>query len=380
MKRILLLIFLFPLISWGQGLSQMGWPASYAELYQKLNEHPEKNYVVIATLTPTKVIDYRTGNGIRDSINHFNFQKDFHPGHQMIGWKCRLQDGEHTSLTGFNGEMSNQIRTMLGSGWGLTSLFATFTDGYIENSTKLSGLFDRVQERFQNGESQQMILTTVIEISEDDCAQLVTEIYYYKDHPKLPATHFSLLARPEEFEGAVCNSFVFYLLSRTQTLGNLAELFSRNIRLPRYLFGRGKSLPQNTLLSEKLILSNREVSGMKVLGSNWNQGGSDGISVNVVDPELVILWQKNLMNAYFKKSGDFFEAKGIEKNLSRGFWEKVEDLYSGQSSNQYVRIDSSLDKKALQVSSNAFDVVSNKNLKFLKTKEFPILIVENNNP
>ena len=100
-------------------LSNLGWPQTLSKLYFQLNEKP-KNYFVLISRVPSIVVDFRTTEGLHNSINSFSFQKNFHPGHEMVGWKCKVGNQPFESMMGLSGESSDQHQALLDGGWGLT--------------------------------------------------------------------------------------------------------------------------------------------------------------------------------------------------------------------------------------------------------------------
>lgn len=388
MIRILILFFIIiALSSTGKGqalvqhLSQQGWPASFTELYNRLNQNPEKNYIVLTTLFPTKAIDYRTENGIRDSVNQLNFQKNYHPGHQMIGWKCQLNGINHTSFTGFNGELKNQIRRMLSSGWGLTSLLATFTDGYLENPGHLE---NRFQEWLADNENSQFLMTTVFEVSSDDCEQVINEVYNFASATQQPATKFSLLALPEKEEGAVCNSFALNLIRNTREFQNISPLLYRNLSLPQYLFGQGSELPENVILPTSITKLDRKkkVSVLGLIASDWRSSVDPSVKLRIVDTELMIYWQKLHFKAYF----DQLQSEGLQikkekkaffQKTRRGFWERSQSHYDPSSINTYMEIDKDLDEHTQKIHDFVTTAKESKHYSLLRLNQYPILIIEN---
>lgn len=395
MKRLFLNIYsLFSLIlllslfssrqTFGQSLTQLGWPSSFAELYYRLDQNPEKNYVLVATLFPTKVIDFRSGNGMRDSVNHFNFHKDYHPGHQMIGWKCRVNGINHTSFTGFNGETKNQIRQMINSGWGLTSMLATYTDGYMEHPGHLENRFQELVTEFESdSKNKQFMISTVFEIAEEDCNNLVNEIHNYASHPQAPLENFSMMAKPDEYQGAVCNSFVFHLLSQISGFESLPSQVQRNLIFPDHLFGRGQNLPENVNIPDQIKALNKRksLSLLGLIASDWSPTTAEfgkNIEMNLTDPELVIFWQKIFFQSYFdaNKNSLKHERKWFKQQSRRGFWERTQSHYEPASTQTYLEIDSKFDSMTEKLSKTALEQLRGKTLSYLKIHQFPILIIE----
>lgn len=371
----------------GQSLSQQGWPSSLAELYYKLEQQPQKNYVVLSTLFPTQVIDYRSAEDMKSSVNRLNFYKNFHPGHQMIGWKCNIKNTPHISFVGMNGETQHQISRMFDMGWGLTSMLSTYTDGYIETPGQLESKFESVHETYDSKDPyKQFLLTTVIEISESECDNLVNEFYNFTSDLNQPGKKFSLIADPSKYEGAVCNSFAFQLLSKIDRFQSLSKLIQREITLPDYLFGNGDTLPENVEIPEKIkkIQKKSKLSKLQLIAHQWNPTFQN-LNFNLIDAELIILFQKKLTQSFFEENSVNHklnqEKKWFEKETHRGFWKTVKDPIDEHIQQQvYFKIDDKFDSKTSQISVFANDFLKNKKVEYFKTNNFPLIIIEENNP
>jgi hypothetical protein len=365
--------------------SNLGWPESLTGLYQQLSV-TQKNYVLLVSRMPSIPVDFRSNEGLHNSINSFSFQKNFHPGHEMIGWKCRIDGAPFETMLGLSGESNDQHKGLLEDGWGLTSLLATFKDGFIQTPDELENrlkyfISENAKYAAAGDKKRITLISTVIEITEADCENLVNESFEFMNHPNNPVEKFSMVLSPEKYEGAGCGSFVAHFLERIESLKGLMPLFRRQFSLPNYLFGTGKSpLPNDVEIPEQIkkVALKKPVSKIKLISSSWTSSIDPAVNVEILDPELLVFWQKLIFETYFDQHKLSKQKKSFNKSMTRGFWEKVQDLYQPESShNQYVTIDTNYDQRTKSINALHSRIVENKNLTYFTFLNFPGIILEN---
>lgn len=371
MKMILLVyILMAPLLTNAQALSQSGWPESFAPIYEYTQSKPQKNFIVLSTLSPTQVIDYRDAETMKDSVNKINFYKNFHPGHQMIGWKCNVNNVPHISFVGFNGEMSHQISRMFDAGWGLTSMLSVYTDGYLEHPSALQKKFESVSKNYDSQDPyKQFLLTTVIEVTEQECDLLINEFYDYISHPNDPLKNFSITSKPDNYEGAVCNSFALHLLSAIPRFEKFKKLATRQITLPEYLFGTGKYLPENVKIPDSIlkIQTKKNLSPIKLMSYPWSKTDFNNLEIEIVDAEMILLFQKTLFQNYLAQLPNN-EIKKFNLETQRSTW-VLNDVNYGEIDRKewkHVYIDKNFDTRSADVYNYAKKESENKEYKYLK--------------
>lgn len=378
------LIFIFILFTsslFAQSLAQMGWPKALEDVYN-YTQKTRKNYVLLVSRLPTIVIDFRSNQGIKNSINSLSFQKDYHPGHKMIGWACKIKDVSYNSFIGFSGESTDQHKAMLDSGWGLTSLLAHFTDGFIQTPNDLEERFNNFNAEFEkkpNGDFY--LIANLFEVSDSDCENIVNEVFNYTSHENEPYTKFGLLLDPRKYEGAGCGSFAIHFFEQISRFKKIANLFTRSFKIPEHLFGNGTILPEHVEIPDgiKNIQSQEPVSKFRLISSDWSEGSKKNLDMSLIDPELVILWQKQFFAEYFNQHPEHSAYKKFfTKKTKRGLWETVNNHYNGnQTQNQYIEIDKNYDERASIAVTNAQSQLQNSRLTFFKFLNFPGIIVEN---
>lgn len=383
LKQVLIVLFLSTSL-WAQSLARMGWPESLTELYQ-YTQHTKKNYVLLISRLPSIVVDFRSNQGVKNSLNTLNFQKDYHPGHEMIGWTCNIHDLNYTSLIGFTGESNNQHQLLLDSGWGLTALLATFKDGYIQTPMDLQGRLEYFnQELEKNPMGPMYLMATLFEITNSDCESLINEVYNYTTHENDPATNFGLLVSPGKYEGAGCGSFAIHFLEKIFSFRNLTSLFQRQLKIPYYLLAQGTELPDFVEIPEEIkkIGLHKPLSKFKLIASDWSESSRKNLLLTFIDPELILLWQKHFFYDYFKNSAlkktSPFDFSFFRKKVKRGFWQIEENyLESNQKQSKYIEVDKDFDMKTRIVSDHANQFSREKKLSLFKFFNFPGIIVEN---
>lgn len=366
--------------------TRLGWPLTLADLYRQLDAKP-KNYFILISRLPSIPLDFRTAEGLHDSVNSLNFHNNFHPGHKMIGWKCNLNGEAFDSMIGLSGESDGQHRILLAAGWGLSSLLATFKDGYIQTPDELEDRFKFFVEENQKataaGQSKKInLISTVIEISESECEKLINEVYEFVDHPNNPVLNFSMILSPNKYEGAGCGSFATHFMERIGSLKAFVPPFRRQFNLPNYLFGTGTSLPANTEIPEVIARSavKKPISKFKLINSSWTSASSPNISVEITDPELVVFWQKLFFEAYFDRNQMKKQKKSFNKAWKRGFWERMDDWNdTGSNNTSYVSINKEFDVQTKEISSRHSAFIEGMNMTlFTFSTNFPGIILEKN--
>ncbi len=372
-------------VTYADDISNLGWPKTLSKLYFQLNEKP-KNYFVLVSRMPSIAVDFRTNDGLHNSINSFSFQKNFHPGHEMIGWKCKIGTMPFESMVGLSGESDDQHKDLLDKGWGLTSLLATFKDGFLQDPNELEARFHYFAEENElaaaEGRSKRIFLiATVLEITENDCERIVNETFEFVNHINNPVQNFSMILSPARYEGAGCGSFAAHFMERIDSVKSLIPLFRRQFNLPNYLFGTGSALPEGVEIPEtiKNLASKKPVSKIKLISSSWTSSASPYINVEILDPELIVFWQKLFFDAYFDQNNWTKEKKSFNKNtfITRGVWESSEDIYNqGQRNFTYVAIDRNYDERTRSIYSHQTQFIKDLNLTYFTFSNFPGIILE----
>jgi hypothetical protein len=374
-----------------QNIAALGWPPTLEPLFTKLQETKDKNYVVLISRIPTLVLDSRTENGYRDSVTQRNFARDFHPGHVMIGWKCNLGPQQYNSFLGFNGDelevdgvTRQSLRDLAVGGFGINTLLARFTDGFIETPENLEEFFQGVIEKYEQkslDRKQFIFIGTALEISHADCSGIINKInsFHSNHHAK---TSFGLGLDPEKEDGAACNSFAMSMLKETKVGSTLVGLFNRQLRFPSYLLGYPKLPPVNVKIDDHYqnLARGRKVSQLKLMVSDWSPSSVDpNVEFNFTDSELILLWQKQFLFSeinFWPKSISF--SVDWKKAFNRRFWERDVNPYEDfQRGYKLSRVDKNYDPQSSQIAAEAKTLIENSKISYLSIMGFPFTVVEN---
>lgn len=385
---VLLMLWTFGLNA--QNIGSWGWPGSLEPLYTHLNKNPHKNYFVLVSRIPTLVLDARTENSYRDSVTQWGFSKKFHPGHVMVGWKCLSQNGPRVSFIGFNGDVltvNNQLQegipALVNAGFGITSLFARYNDGFIETPEKLDSIFQEVAEMYEENNPERhafKYIATVVEISAQDCSEVINKANMFQGVLNAKSS-FGLHLDAEQLEGAACNSFASSMMIEVQTFKNLIPHFKRHLQFPSYLFGNPSKPQPNVQIDElyQRMAQGRKISKLKLVASDWSPSSvDDNVDFNFVDSEMILLWQRQFLMANTKLWPDKSEfVIDWKKDFYRQFWEHDLDPYESISKGQKLtKVDRNFDDKAAQIVDHAGQMIKNSRLSYLSVMGFPVTIIE----
>ena len=276
-------------------LINAGWGPTFKDLQPKLN--PEKNYITWAIEFPAIAYDFRSAEYFRRSIIG-GPQNTEAISHMMIAWQCHDSDGKlFRGATGFTGENSKQTMALLEEGWGLTSFFATFTDGELNTPEDIEEYFtDAAKENHP-------VAHITVEVSAESCQKAQAFIKSFIDHPNKPGTKFGANLRPLKFEGAGCGTFASAVLTHAGVMPSLQPLMWRTVRASKYLMGWGQDLPPKTRmkLPGDIELPERWVWMGRMQMEPWM--AEDGPALSVVDPEMGLLAMRTIAHASLKQVG-----------------------------------------------------------------------------
>lgn len=381
MKVLILLTLIFNQIILAENITNTGWPEKLAPLYYRLKQ-TQHNYFVLVSKTPSHAMDFRSGERIKDSISGLDFQNNFVPGHEMVGWMCRVGDDSNLGFIGVSGENKNQTKKMVDLGWGLTSFAATFTDGFVQSYQDIQQKLIIYQNDFEKDLSnghlpKHDLIITVIEITDNDCDNLINSIHTYIGHPNNPTEKFGLALNPETFEGAGCGSFANYLLSQIQSLKDITPLFKRTFEIPLSLFGKGDSLPQDTEIPERLrpLLSSKKIGKIALTNRDWSPSEFGNYPLSLIDPEMVLVWQKTHIIEHLKLKNSKEDLKTFRQRWDRGVWEKVPD-YDVPYIWSWRPIDKDFDDVSEKIHRIASQQIKKYRSELVFLNNFPILILE----
>lgn len=324
-----------------------GWPDSLTAFRQKFQSG--KSYVALYKKLPTSAIDMRSPNRFKNSMSSNELTNKSSIGHMSIGWSC-TESPEAKRLDGFaaqTGENNGQSNVMLQSGWGVTALVSTFTDGYIQNGFQIQKYFSEERaKKLEKGKTPNIYTALVVEVPNDECMKVRDFVKSYVSHPSQPSSNFGMMPDPEKFEGAGCGSFAAVALSKSPSLAPLLTTFWRTIEIPEKLFGRRTRVfaPNNVdpALIAKVDSDQIEVGKVKLLLMNWDSGPM-AMRLRLVDPELVIYSLRRFTDEALK-GGQATPSRSQERQISQ----LRRSLNLGDAG--YQELDATFDSSFLKVS------------------------------
>lgn len=262
-----------------------GWQGIYREVGNQLDRN--RNYIIWSIIAPKDPLDLRKPDFFREFLAHSSGGLSI--SHNYIGWSCQVRGRRYEGATGMSGESSEQSKALVKAGWGLTTFLAIYNDGWLATSTEAA---DDWAIRRQREE----IYNVVVEVSEQECDNMLSFMHTFVTSPRKPWTKFGLTPSVEKLQGGGCITFVTTLLKKAGILKSMINSSSRTLYANPYGFG-GNDLPKpaGTWLPR---LAWREGKPKKVginqfFSSNWN-GGLKAVSLTLLDPEVMIWGIKNL--------------------------------------------------------------------------------------
>ncbi len=286
----------------GFALQNSGWSRHLRPALEEAASVP--NMVALTLIEPGVVMDFRSGEHLRQSYLAKNFSPSTDVGHGIISWKCMYRGEPLSGTIGMTGENSNQVRTMVRSGWGITPFISVFTDGYLQTRRAIDRNLDDVYSRGLRTR------TIAVQVSELDCLRMLKFLEDFVEHPNNPQQNFGYLLDPEKFEGGGCMSFSTALFKRAGVLPEVFhDLFRRDVSAPSHLFGWDQEFPQegpvHPFLPEWAKPKRpKHVSFYMFKMDFWDSQESPHINFKLFDPELLILAMDEMARSTFPEMSD----------------------------------------------------------------------------
>ncbi|MBI1385584.1 MAG: hypothetical protein GC150_11800 [Rhizobiales bacterium] len=234
-----------------------------------------RDYFVLIQRMPPLRLDLSSLEAARRTFNETDALKG-NLGHAMVGWRCGGRDG----LVSQYGETQLQGARMLLSGWGLTTLLSTFTDGYLRGFDYLESIIAR-----KGFEVKAQVLA--IEIGPGECAALQAALERYMTDPRQPARRFSMILSPLGFEGGGCLTFAVALGHWSGVLAGLWSALERELPIHAGPFGNPGAPPDLVEpFAPATALAPQFVPLAEVYDEPWQRGPALG-HVRIMDPELI---------------------------------------------------------------------------------------------
>lgn len=277
-----------------------GWGGAHADLDLHLPEG--KNYIVWSIIAPKKPLDLRTPDFFRSVLTLNSSKQSLSISHNIVAWKCNLEDGFYQGATGMSGETMQQSASLVKSGYGLTTFLATFNDGWLSGGYQSGHI---IVERA--GEEE--VYTLVTEVSRSSCSNMLKFLKSFVYHPKRPFEKFSLALDPEKFEGGGCISFAAALMKKAGVLSQMFNSSERSLWASTYRFGgNGFELPPFTQVPKVSWREDKpkKVSLAEFFNANWNNAKTHGVNLKLIDPEILVWSFKSLSESLAKNPRSFY--------------------------------------------------------------------------
>lgn len=373
-----------------------GWTSHMQDLESLPHE---KSYVFVITLPSRTPISYATPGDLKNSLIYNNNQSpetpaEFDPvdrlnkpeedkvrflkspssvGHTMIAWRCSYQGVHYKGMTAYGGESSQQVQKMIDRGFGLSGLFATYTDGYFFKPFPQEGEVDSFGKAFYqaniktNPDDHLDMKWVGQEVTANDCIQAVQFANNFLiagqqrgqdaglDHGIF---NFGFNFDPESFEGAGCSSFARSFLDSANVFNFVSNHWERKLRIPPNLLGHpgDELLPVNTQLDRRpryysqrrrnpdfTEILNTERTKLGLLFKPWRAPESDepGYNLDLVDVELIHFTIGEVERLVNEKT---------DLRLSGFVLEPRQEIRYGEQTLENIPVDRQLDEHTREIS------------------------------
>ncbi len=325
------------------GKSLHGWYGPMQDFKRQLN--PDRNYVIAILHHPANAFLFQNIYWFRNTVKAVRSQLKSNPhnqlGHFQVAWACKAPWSQERlyGITGQTGERTNQgQRMLLELDYGMSMMFANFTDGYLQSSQQSA-------QRIQQSASSYSFTWVAFEISEDDCLKGMAFLNKYIENESY--RNFSFVNKPKNFEGGGCTSFGSELLHQFGGVSErLKEAWQIDFRIPWYFISNSNQLPENTELLawmfEDQFLENK--TDMFQLGflPVVSRRSTDEVA-NIFDPELITFSLNSMIERAFKQSPEKFpQAYRVRSRKAFGLQAKAKGRIRSGRKDQFVTIDEHL--------------------------------------
>lgn len=252
---------------------EKGWPPALETL--ELDE--TRNYVVLVQVPPGTPLDVRSSETVRQTLGKRVFRGN-RIGHVAVAWQCHGRRG----MAGQTGESSRQALVMALTGWGMTPLLSTYTDGHMQMQDALRQKHARILRKGHGN-------VLALEVSQADCARLRNFLYRYVIHPDEPWRKFGLMYDPSKFEGGGCVTFGLALAEHGGLFRGLRRAFTRTTKVYDGVLGRRRKAPKDTVPYTGFAASKDEdvVIPFNHLLRTPQTGRPVIETIEMIDPELI---------------------------------------------------------------------------------------------
>lgn len=278
------------------------WPASLARLSK--NYLPNKSYLALVIRLSEANLDFRSPEHFKHGFLATPLAKASLISHAGVGWHCGVGDKLISGMAAQSGENNEQTVRMIVGGWGLTALFANFTDGYLQPPA----IFGDITIGQNLNWASPRLMALVEEVDERRCQKVVSFVRQYAQVSpatgRYPGQNFGLRFKPENLEGGGCGSFAVAALNQADFFGEAEPYLWRELHFSMKLMGRPGPMEISDVelppWVEKIPLG-REIPFSRLQMSSW-ESDPQGPSLRVADPELIALFLRTVYAEYLRPS------------------------------------------------------------------------------
>jgi hypothetical protein len=240
-----------------------GWP----EYLRRLDLREDKDYVILAYVPPANPIDLSTPEKARGTLARMVFdqlgamQAGTTIGHLIVGWQC----GGVRGMTSMTGEQDLQGQRMFLNGWGVTPVLSTFLDGDI---VPLSEFPDQQNRALVEGRG----VVVASEVARRQCEAAREAVVAFETHPDAPHENYSLVLRPDLYEGGGCLSFAMHVAAEAGVLPHLPDLVRRDVDLRAVQLGARAVTPERVEVYRAPDHPDAPVGWLALLLQPWDEG------------------------------------------------------------------------------------------------------------
>jgi hypothetical protein len=352
------------------------WGKTLGELRPLLKD--DRSYVFWIMGLPEMPLDLRSAEHFRRFLRGNGF---FAGGvsHNMVAWSCRGKFPVQ-GAAGMTGESYRQSRKMLQGGFGLTTFFSTFTDGFLQGSEMAEEAIGEISKKYG-------LAVLGFEVSHSQCESVLSFAEDFANAPNQPYLRFGLGGDPLKMNGGGCVNFAMALLQQAGILGEIPSHYYRNFSASEELFGGGLEVPAFTELPVFARGLRKNIPLDTLLRTPWVKGARNR-SLSLMDPELMLYTMKVIKKVYLSRlpEGEARAASSLLNGPGLGDrWVRsgVDDPSSPEIPDfRYYRIDSTFDEQTARVGTLASNWMQNelsqgKRVRLGTLKNQPVLLIEN---
>lgn len=355
------------------------WQGPLKEVEPNLNAR--KNYIVWINVPAQHPMDLRSADQFR-KWTMATPPRELTISHNMVAWRCRANDGQmHIGATGLTGGNGKQDLKMFLDGFGLSTMFAVYTDGHLNPVWE-------VGKYISKNLATRGAIFAGFEVSEDQCSSMLGFLREFVWHPNKPYRNFGLIPQPDRFEGGGCVTMASVLLQKAGLLESVAPSFFRTLVANRKLMGGNLIQPKGVALPPVPWLKGkpRFISISRLLYSQWDEPSDTMIDLKLMDPEKMAYSLKQMGKVYLQNAPEELrtsDAAFIESSQLGTRVVVTKELFAQLDKEaKHTPINDEFDLEMAQIGKEAREyfeeqVASGKKIRLGRAVGMPVLLLEN---